>query len=132
VLLLALACVFLAGAWRALRAPRAPGPARGRFDGRRAGYALGLGMALSSPWNVGFWLAVMGRPEVAQRGIAPSLILAASVMLGALAWCAVLASAVTVLRVGAASRWWEVGAKAATGLLMLVFAAKGVLLLAGH
>ena len=48
------------GAALPARATRAPAP--GRFDSSRAGYVLGLGMALTSPWNVAFWLAVMGRP----------------------------------------------------------------------
>ncbi len=129
-LLLALAFVFLRGAWRGLARPDVAPPPSARFESSRAGYGLGLGMALSSPWNLGFWLAVMGRPELAQRGLADSLVVAGSVMAGALAWCLLLTSAVTLLRVTVATRWWEVVAKGATGLLMLGFAARGVLRLA--
>jgi threonine/homoserine/homoserine lactone efflux protein len=126
-LLLALGLLFLRGAWRAFAAPRDEPPPTGRFESTRAGYGLGLGMSLSSPWNVGFWLAVMGRPEVAQRGFPESLVVAGAVMAGALSWCLIITSAVSLLRIRVPTRWWEVVAKAATGLLLLGFAARGVL-----
>jgi threonine/homoserine/homoserine lactone efflux protein len=129
-LLLALAILFLRGAWCGFLAPAAAPPARGRFDSTRAGYGLGLVMSLTSPWNIGFWLAVMGRPDVAQRGVGASLAMAGGVMAGALAWCLVITSVVTLLHVRVNTRWWEVVAKGATGLLMLGFAARGVLRLA--
>ncbi|MGH7089269.1 MAG: LysE family transporter, partial [Stellaceae bacterium] len=44
-LLLALAALFLGGAWRALRGRDRPGAPRS-FERGRAGYALGLGMSL--------------------------------------------------------------------------------------
>lgn len=132
-LLLALAIVFLKGAWQGLRAGRAAAAAAapGRFDAGRAGYALGLGMSLSSPWNIGFWLAVMGRPELAQRSLGASLIVACAVVAGALTWCLILTTAVTLMRVRIDTFWWEIVAKGATGLVMLVFAARGLMRLAG-
>ena len=132
-LLLALAFVFLKGAWHGLRARAGRGAAAapGRFDAGRAGYGLGLGMALSSPWNIGFWLAVMGRPEMAQRGLGDALVVASAVVAGALAWCLVLTTAVTLLRVRIDTAWWEIVAKGATGLVMLVFAVRGIMRLAG-
>jgi len=130
-LLLALAFVFLKGAWHGLRARAGAAPAPGRFDAGRAGYGLGLVMSLSSPWNIGFWLAVMGRPEMAQRGLGAALVVACAVVAGALAWCLVLTTAVTSLRVRIDTAWWEVVAKGATGLLMLVFAVHGMVRLAG-
>jgi threonine/homoserine/homoserine lactone efflux protein len=133
-LLLALAFVFLKGAWHGLRAGRAgagAAPAPSRFDAGRAGYTLGLGMALSSPWNIGFWLAVMGRPELAQRGLGASLVVAGAVVAGALAWCLILTSALTLLRVRIDTYWWEIVAKGATGLVMLAFAVRGLMRLAG-
>ena len=130
-LLLALGVLFLRGAWRGLAAADGAPPASGRFDSTRAGYGLGLGMSLTSPWNVGFWLAVMGRPEVAERGLPESLVVAGSVMAGALTWCLIITSAVTLLRIRIPTRWWEVAAKGATGFLMLGFAARGIVRLAG-
>ena len=125
-LLLALAAVFLRGAWRALRMPAAPPPAP--FDSRRAGFLLGMGMALSSPWNVAFWLAAIGRPEMARHGTAALLLVAAAVLAGALTWGVLWSTSVVLLRRRAPGgwwegRWWEVGVKALTGALMLSFAA---------
>jgi threonine/homoserine/homoserine lactone efflux protein len=132
VLLLVLAYVFLRGAWHGIRTRHAAEPKPpGRFDTGRAGYALGLGMALTSPWNLAFWLAVMGRPELARRGVAESLVVAGAVVLGALTWCALLCGAVSVLRLKGETALWEIIAKGATGLLMLAFAVRGLVRLAG-
>jgi threonine/homoserine/homoserine lactone efflux protein len=132
VLLLALAYVFLKGAWHGFRTRHAAAaPAPGRFDAGHAGYALGLGMALTSPWNLAFWLAVMGRPELARRGLTESLVVACAVVLGALTWCLLLCGAVSVLRLKGETALWEIVAKGATGILMLVFAVRGILRLAG-
>jgi len=130
-LLLVLAIVFLRGAWHGFIARNSEPPALARLDSARGGYGLGLFMSLTSPWNIGFWIAVMGRPEVAQRGLALALVVAGSVMAGALTWCLILTSAVTLLRVRVVTRWWEVIAKGATGLLMLGFAARGIMRLGG-
>lgn len=131
-LLLALAWVFLNSAWRGLHSLRDPAPAVPERRGSdRAGYALGLAMALTSPWNVAFWLAVMGRPEVAGRGLAAALVVAGAVVTGALTWCVVFCSALALLRGRVATPLWEVVAGGATGLLMLGFAVRGALRLAG-
>jgi threonine/homoserine/homoserine lactone efflux protein len=133
VLLLLLAGLFLRGAWRGLRSWRAGAapPPSGRFETGRAGVALGLSMALTSPWNVAFWLAVIGRPETSQQGFAGSLVVAGAVILGAALWCVILCSSVVLLRLSFRSAAWEVLAKGATGLLMLYFAAKSVVRLIG-
>ncbi len=128
VLLLVLAGVFLRGAWRELRAA-APPPAA-RFDGTRASFLLGLTMALTSPWNVAFWLAAMGRPEMAHSGLSALLLMVAAVIAGALSWGVLWSGAVVVLRRRAAGRAWSVAVKALTGALMLYFAAHAALLLA--
>ena len=67
-LLLALAWLFLRGAWRAFArrdAPQAMVQASAKFASARGGFGLGAAMALTSPWNGAFWLAAMGRPELA-------------------------------------------------------------------
>jgi threonine/homoserine/homoserine lactone efflux protein len=127
-LLLLLAIIFLVGAWRGLRHWRegAPAPPAGRFDGARGGYLLGLTMALTSPWNIAFWLAVIGRSQTIQGGMTAAFIIAGSVILGAALWCLVLCACVVLLRVKFASASWEVLAKGATGLLMLYFALNGI------
>jgi threonine/homoserine/homoserine lactone efflux protein len=132
-LLLLLAVLFLRGAWHGLVAQRAGTlvESAGRFDSSRAGYLLGLSLALSSPWNIAFWLAVIGRPGTIQGGIATSLIVAGGVILGTATWCLVLCSTVVLLRLRFASGAWEVVAKGATGFLMLYFAIDGISRLAG-
>ncbi len=127
-LLLLLAALFLRDAWRGLALRRSGEAAslRGRFDGGGAGYALGLGMALTSPWNIAFWLAVIGRPEAAHAGFAAPLLVASSVILGAASWCLALCAAVVLLGFRFASPGWEIATKGATGLLMLFFAARRI------
>jgi threonine/homoserine/homoserine lactone efflux protein len=132
-LLLLLAAVYLRGAWHGLALWRAGRSVEspGRFEGGRAGYLLGLGMALSSPWNIAFWLAVIGRPDTVQAGPSASLVVAGSVLLGTNLWVLLLCAAVVQLRLRFASSAWEVVAKGATGLILLYFAADGVRRLAG-
>ena len=134
LLLLVLAIFFLRGAaqsyvaWRS-RAVLAPQRA---FDSTRAGFALGLGLALSSPWNIAFWLAVIGRAEAMAAGLAGGIVVAVAVIVGAVAWVVVLATLVVLLRLHSQSGAWEVIAKGATGLLMLYFSLTGIArLLAG-
>ncbi len=131
-LLLLLAWSFLAGAlrgWRRLRAGLGPEAAVRRFDTARGGYLLGFAMALTSPWNIAFWLAVIGQQSGTRLAFATSLLLAGAVVSAAAAWGAFLCTAV---RLGAhfATPAWEIGTRAATGLLMLYFAIRLVLRLA--
>ncbi len=62
---------------------------------RRRGYFLGLILALTSPWNIGFWFAVVGGQGAAQghTSFLTSLTLAAAVVSGAIAWTIVLCTA---------------------------------------
>ncbi|MDR3373637.1 MAG: LysE family transporter [Ancalomicrobiaceae bacterium] len=124
VLLLALAGVFFKGAWTSLRAkdPAAAEAAPARFDSRRAGFLLGAGMALTSPWNVAFWLAAIGRPEMARYGLGSLLLMAAAVLAGALIWGILWSAFVTLVRRSGGGRLWDIAVKGLTGLLMLYFA----------
>ena len=134
-LLAALSLVFLRGAWRALKAPRAAVAEPPRFNSRRAGFLLGAGMALTSPWNVAFWLAAIGRPEMAGYRLAELLTMAAAVLAGALTWGIIWASSVTLVGRRAASgdsaRWWTFGVDLATAALMAAFAIRSALRLIG-
>jgi threonine/homoserine/homoserine lactone efflux protein len=130
-LLLALAVLFLRGAWRSLTAPADAAPAPGKFDSHKASYLLGAGMALTSPWNVAFWLAAVGRPEIAKAGTPALLAMAAAVIAGALTWGVLWSTAVVLLHRRAPGRWWDVGVKALTAALMLYFAATSALRLWG-
>lgn len=129
VLLLALAWVFLSGAWRSWSAAR-----RGTFHEvaaagtptKRGGYLLGLTLALSSPWNIAFWLGVLGGQTGAGLPFSSAVVKATAVVAGALTWCMVLAIA---LKAGArfAKPSWDIATRALTGLLMIYFAVKLVI-----
>ncbi|HYA74199.1 MAG TPA: LysE family transporter [Roseiarcus sp.] len=135
MLLVALSFVFLRGAWRALASgPAAPAP-RSRFDSRRASFFLGAAMALTSPWNVAFWLAAIGRPEMAGYATPALLVMAAAVIAGALTWGVLWSGSVVLLHrradSGAAGRWWAFGVDLATGALMAYFALRSLTRLLG-
>ena len=131
LLLLFLAWTFGKGAWQAWQRSRLPAspeaatPAR-RFDSARGGYLLGLTLALTSPWNVAFWLAVIGAQAGGERlGTAAFLTVAAGVFIAAAAWGLFLCTAV---RAGArfATPAWHIVTQGGTALLMLYFAARTV------
>jgi len=134
VLLAVLGAVFLRGAWKARDAARDPPAAApdvpSRLDSGRGGFLLGFGMALTSPWNVAFWTAVLGRQAALDTGPGRAVLLALFVVAGALAWCLTLCLAV---RWGArfASPAWEIGTRAVTGLVMLGYAGWTAWALAG-
>lgn len=132
-LLLFLAWTFGRGAWQVWRARHeAPAAAkdlpRSRLDSSRGGFLLGLTMALSSPWNIAFWLAVIGSQanEVQPLGLGSSLVLALAVLAGALTWGFLLCSTVQLgARVFARPGWLAL-TQGATAALMLAFAARVV------
>lgn len=129
VLLLVLCRMFLLGAWRSWRAMRAGTKLDERrpLDSTRGGYVLGLTLALSSPWNVAFWIAVVGNTQTGEAmTLGSSILLATCVVAAACTWGLALCTAV---RMGAkfATPWWDIVTQVATGVLMLVFAVRGVL-----
>ncbi len=134
LLLLFLAGMFALGAWRAARSREKPPEANGakgkRLTGRR-GYLLGLTLALTSPWNLGFWLAVIGGQQSVTRSpsLGNSLAFAACVVLGAVAWTLVFSVAVKQGGRIFARPAWQAATQAITSLLMLFFAAKLLLTL---
>ncbi len=128
VLLLFLAFVFARGAWRTARDHRLPeGPATEKIapSKRRGlpGYLLGLTLALTSPWNIGFWLAVIGSQSGNLGGsFAHSVFLATSVVLGAISWGCVLATAVHLGARIFSRPGWQIATQALTALVMIYFA----------
>jgi threonine/homoserine/homoserine lactone efflux protein len=128
-LLLFLAGMFALGAWRAARSGEQPldgnDAKRKRTMGRR-GYLLGLTLALTSPWNLGFWLAVIGGQQSVTRNpsLGNSLAFAACVVLGAVAWTLVFSVAVKQGGRIFARPAWQAATQAITSLLMLFFAGK--------
>ena len=127
VLLLVLAGIFARNAWRIAREHRAQ-QSRGLTDTaggpkRDRGFLLGFLFVLTSPWGVGFWLAVIGSQSATISGtFANSLLLAVCVVLGALAFATLLCVAV---RLGArffSRPGWQIATQALTAALMLYFA----------
>jgi threonine/homoserine/homoserine lactone efflux protein len=129
-LLLFLAGMFAFGAWRAARNTKpADGddlPTKGSRCTGREGYLLGLTMALTSPWNLGFWLAVIGGQQSVTHdpSIGNSLAFAGSVVLGAAAWTLVFSVAIRQGGRFFARPSWQAATQAITSLLMLFFAGK--------
>jgi threonine/homoserine/homoserine lactone efflux protein len=127
-LLLALALLFLRAAWRAFARGDAPHPqpkAPAKLASAKGGFGLGAAMALTSPWNVAFWLAAMGRPELAGARAGALLVMAGAVIAGALTWGILWATSNALLHrslEGAAKRYWTIFVDLATGALMLYFA----------
>jgi threonine/homoserine/homoserine lactone efflux protein len=126
-LLIALAVLFLLGAWSSWRTPAGAAPAApSRFESNRASVLLGATMALTSPWNVAFWLAAIGRPEMTALGMSSLMIVAASVLAGALVWGLLWSASVVFLHrrfdQGGTRDWWGITVKGLTGVLMLWFA----------
>jgi threonine/homoserine/homoserine lactone efflux protein len=98
----------------------------GRLAGGSAGYLLGLGLALSSPWNVAFWLAVMGAPDMLEAGPAGALVLAGAVLLGTVTWVLLISGTAALVSLRLASPLWNMLASSASGLVMLLFAVRGI------
>lgn len=126
LLLLFLAFNFARGAWRAYRAARPDLGVSAPQSSLSRGYLLGLILALTSPWNVGFWFAIVGGQGAAQKQttFVNSLTLAGAVVSGAVAWTIVLCAA---LKLGArvfAKPAWLIGTQVVSALVMLFFAAR--------
>jgi threonine/homoserine/homoserine lactone efflux protein len=119
-LLLFLATRFGLAAWRIYRSHRSASFAP--TNERRGGFLLGFFVVLMSPWNVGFWLAVIGSQPNQGAGVRQSLALAAAVVLGAVTWGIVLCLAVKFgARIFSHPRW-QIATEAITALVMLWFA----------
>ncbi len=87
---------------------------------KRSGYGVGLLLAVTSPFSIAFWLAVMA-DQGGPLSLARSLALALAVVAGATSWALALCLA---LRLGA--RWtrpsWQIVTRSASGLVMLAYA----------
>ena len=125
ILLLVLAGSYGVGAWRAMRRHRSLSltselpPTR---LGRRSGYLLGFTLALMSPFNIGFWLAVIGSQQRTAPTFYNSLALAGAVVLGAIAWTLVLCFAVKQGARIFARPSWQIMTQALTAVVMIYFA----------
>ena len=128
VLLLLLAGMFARNAWRSLHKssvePEVEIPKS--KQNKYSGYVLGLIIALTSPWNLGFWLAIIGGQQSATSdpSFANSLAFAVCVVLGAIAWTLMFSFAIKQGARIFARPAWQAATQAITSLLMLFFAAR--------
>jgi threonine/homoserine/homoserine lactone efflux protein len=123
-LLLVLAATFARSAWRIFRSHHCSEAIVSSDKRKQRGYLLGLFFALSSPWNIGFWFAVIGSQATQSTSLERSLALAGAVVLGAVSWTLVLCAA---LKLGACifSRpEWQIMTEALTSAVMLWFAVR--------
>lgn len=121
-LLLYLATRFALGAWKIFRSRHAAGSAPPVSAKRNRGYLLGLLVVLMSPWNIGFWLAVIGSLGNQAVGIRQAILVALSVVLGALSWTLALCTAVKFGARIFSHPAWQVATEAITAAVMLWFA----------
>lgn len=128
VLLLLLAAMFARNAWRSLHKTNAePDEEIPRSkQNKYSGYLLGLIIALTSPWNLGFWLAVIGGQQsvTSDSSFGNSLAFAVSVVLGATVWTLVFSLAIKQGARIFARPAWQAATQTITSLLMLFFAAR--------
>ena len=129
VLLLFLAALFAHNAWRIAREHRAD-QSRGLTAGdsktnRDRGFLLGFLFVLTSPWGIGFWLAVIGSQSATISGtFLNSVVLAVAVVIGALSFATVLCVSVKLGARVFSRPGWQVGTQALTAMLMLYFAVR--------
>ena len=96
LLLLGLGALFLRGAFRSMRAARRgepPAEGAAAFESGRGGFLLGFLAALTSPFNMAFWLGAVGQQAARGAGAGASLLFAGCVVAGAISWCVVLSTA---------------------------------------
>ena len=125
-LLLLLAVRFAVGARKIYRAHRSVEFQAPKSE-RRGGFLFVLFVVLMSPWNVGFWLAVIGSQPAQSASVRQSLAIAVAVVLGALTWGVVLC---TALKFGAhifSHPNWQVATEAISAAVMLWFAIRPLL-----
>ena len=125
-LLLFLAAHFVIGAWKICRAHRSV-EFQAPKNERRDGFLLGLVIVLMSPWNVAFWLAVIGSQPGQSASVRQSLGIAVAVVLGALTWGVVLCTAVKFGAHVFSHPSWQVATEAITAAVMLWFAIRRLL-----
>ena len=129
ILLLLLAAIFARNAWRSARHLSSQNPLEegsALQKNKFSGYLLGLTITLTSPWNVGFWLAIIGGQQSVTHdtSFVNSLAFAGSVVIGAVAWTLVFSLAIKQGARIFARPAWQAATQAITALLMLFFAVR--------
>lgn len=125
ILLLYLATRFAIGAWRIYQTHRTAAAETDTLQSKtRSGFLLGFLLVLISPWNIGFWLAVIGSQPRPAAGMWPSLTTAMSVVFGAFTFSVVLCLAVKFGARIFAQPEWQIATQALTTVVMLWFAVR--------
>jgi threonine/homoserine/homoserine lactone efflux protein len=122
VLLLFLGFTFAQGAWRIFKSHRANPQQVSTGQARRGGLFLGFFLAVTSPWNLGFWLAVVGSQSLGSATVQRSLAIAGAVVFGALSWTLVLCVAVKLGTHIFSRPEWQILTQALTAVVMFWFA----------
>ena len=123
-LLSMLAFIFARSAWRTFRTHRSNDGAVPSRQTKRGGLLLGFFFAVTSPWNLGFWLAVVGSQSIGSGGMRQSIMLAIAVVLGALTWTLVLCIAVKLGARAFSRPGWQALTQALTAFVMVWFAVR--------
>ena len=130
-LLLFLAAKFAHNAWRIARehkAQQSEGLAAASPAKRDRTFLLGFIFVLTSPWSMGFWLAVAGSRSGATNGtFVSSVVLALAVVVGAFAFACFLCVAVKLGARIFSRPAWQIATQALTAALMLYFAVRRAL-----
>lgn len=126
-LLLFLAAKFAHNAWRIAREHKAQQSegltAAASSTKRDRTFLLGFVFVLTSPWSMGFWLAVAGsRSDLTGGRFLGSVVLALAVVVGAFAFATFLCTAVKLGARIFSRPAWQIATQAFTAVLMLYFA----------
>jgi L-lysine exporter family protein LysE/ArgO len=124
VLLLFLTFTFARAAWRIFRTHRSEIEPTTTEQAKRGGLLIGFVMAVTSPWNLGFWLAVIGSQSLGTGSLRASIALAGAVVLGALVWTLVLCAAVKLGARIFSRPEWQILTQAITAVVMIWFAVR--------
>jgi threonine/homoserine/homoserine lactone efflux protein len=123
-LLLFLTFTFARAAWIIFLSHRSQAEPLPTQKVRRGGLILGFIMAVTSPWNLGFWLAVVGSQSIGSSSVKNSIALAVAVVLGALVWTLVLCVAVKFGARIFSRPEWQILTQAITAFVMIWFAVR--------
>jgi threonine/homoserine/homoserine lactone efflux protein len=123
-LLFLLAWIFARSAWRIFHTHRSTTQSVSPGQAKRGGLFLGFIMAMTSPWNLGFWMAVIGSQSIGSAGLQRSLATAAAVTVGALTWTLVLCLAVKLGARLFSRPEWQILTQALTAFVMIWFAVR--------